>query len=168
MTAAATAHTLDPERLGDHLDRLYRAARALTGCPHDAQDLVQATYERVLRRPRHLREDDDLGYLLRALRHTFYSERRAQACRPCVPTAPEDLDLRASRYDDPATALEHTLVLDAVAALPDAYRDTVVAVDVAGLSYRETARLLGTREGTVMSRLYRARRRLAETLAVGA
>jgi RNA polymerase sigma-70 factor (ECF subfamily) len=164
MSASGT-HTLDPERLGDHVDRLYRAARALTGCPHDAQDLVQATYERILRRPRVLTEDDDLGYLLRALRHTFYSERRAQARRPCVPVAPEDFDQRPSNGGDPADALGHSAILDAVAALPDAYRDTVVAVDVAGLSYRETARLLDTREGTVMSRLFRARRRLAEELA---
>ena len=92
MTTAAPPRTLDPERLGDHLDRLHRAARALTGCPHDAQDLVQATYERILRRPRILREEDDLGYLLRALRHTFYSERRSEARRPCIPADPEDLE----------------------------------------------------------------------------
>jgi RNA polymerase sigma-70 factor (ECF subfamily) len=165
---AEPARTLDPEGLGEHLDRLYAAARALTGCPHDAQDLVQATYERVLRRPRLLHGDDDLGYLLRALRHTFYSQRRAQACRPCAPADPGDFELHASERPGPADALEHTLVLDAVAALPDAYRDTVVAVDVAGLSYRETAQLLDTAEGTVMSRLFRARRRLAETLAVAA
>ena len=52
-------------------------------------------------------------------------------------------------------------MLDAVAALPDAYRDTVIAVDVAGLSYREAARALRTREGTIMSRLFRARERIA-------
>jgi RNA polymerase sigma-70 factor (ECF subfamily) len=164
MTAVET-RTLDPDRLGDHLDRLYRAARALTGCPHDAQDLVQTTYERILRRPRVLREDDDLGYLLRAMRHTFYSECRAQARRPCVPADPADFELRPGGAGDPVEALDHTVVLDAVAALPEAYRDTVVAVDVAGLSYREAARLLDTREGTIMSRLFRARRRLAEVLA---
>jgi RNA polymerase sigma-70 factor (ECF subfamily) len=162
---AAPARTLDPERLGDHVDRLYRAARALTGCPHDAQYLVQATYERILRRPRVLREEDDLGYLLRALRHTFYSECRARSRRPCMPADPDDLELHASPSGDPEAALEHSAVLDAVAALPADFRDAVVAVDVAGLSYRETATLLDTREGTVMSRLFRARRRLAETLA---
>jgi RNA polymerase sigma-70 factor (ECF subfamily) len=164
VTAVET-RTLDPERLGDHLDSLYGAARALTGCPHDAQDLVQATYERILRRPRLLRGEDDLGYLLRSMRHTFYSERRSQARRPCVPADPEDFESCAGRGGDPEDALEHTLVLDAVAALPDDFRDTIVAVDVAGLSYRETAQLLDTREGTVMSRLFRARRRLAEALA---
>jgi DNA-directed RNA polymerase specialized sigma24 family protein len=44
--------------------------------------------------------------------------------------------------------------------LPDGFRDVLVAVDVAGLSYKETAHALGLREGTVMSRLYRARRQV--------
>ena len=49
--------TLDPARLGDHLDRLYRAAWALCGSREDAEDLVQETYARVLRRPRVLRRE---------------------------------------------------------------------------------------------------------------
>ena len=72
---------LDPERLGDHLDRLYRAAWALTGSREDAEDLVQETYARVLSRPRLLRNEDDLGYLLRALRNTFLNERRTRSRR---------------------------------------------------------------------------------------
>ena len=60
---------LDPEDLGDHLDRLYRAAWALCGRREDAEDLVQETYARVLARPRWLRREDDFAYLLRALRN---------------------------------------------------------------------------------------------------
>ena len=56
---------LDPRTLSDHIDRLYRAAWALCGRREDAEDLVQETYVRVLRRPRVLRGDDDLAYLLR-------------------------------------------------------------------------------------------------------
>jgi Sigma-70 region 2 len=52
---------LDPAALGDHLDRLYRAAWALCGSREDAEDLVQETYARVLARPRLLRNEDDLG-----------------------------------------------------------------------------------------------------------
>src|ERR1044072_7387421 len=62
------APLLDPDRLGDHIDRLYRAAWALSGSREDAEDLVQETYARVLSRPRLLRREDDLGYLLRAPR----------------------------------------------------------------------------------------------------
>src|SRR6266508_444781 len=65
---ARMARRLDAARLGDHLDRLYRAAWALCGSREDAEDLVQETYARILARPRVLRREDDLGYLLRALR----------------------------------------------------------------------------------------------------
>ena len=73
--------TLDPARLGDHLDRLYRAAWALCGSREDAEDLVQETYARVLARPRLLRNEDDLGYLLRALRNTFLNQKRTESRR---------------------------------------------------------------------------------------
>ena len=73
--------TLDPARLGDHLDRLYRAAWALSGSREDAEDLVQETYARLLARPRLLRNEDDLGYLLRALRNTFLNQKRTESRR---------------------------------------------------------------------------------------
>ena len=76
QAAALAPHTLDPAWLGDHLDRLYRAAWALSGTRVDAEDLVQETYARVLARPRLLRNGDDLGYLLRALRNTFFRQKR--------------------------------------------------------------------------------------------
>lgn len=59
---------LDPARLGDHVDRLYRAALAMSRSRDEAEDLVQETFARVLQRPRFLRSEDDLGYLLRVLR----------------------------------------------------------------------------------------------------
>jgi DNA-directed RNA polymerase specialized sigma24 family protein len=73
--------TLDPARLGDHLDRLYRAAWALCGSREEAEDLVQETYARLLARPRLLRNEDDLGYLLRALRNTFLNQKRTESRR---------------------------------------------------------------------------------------
>src|SRR4051794_13432628 len=71
--AAMSGRALDPAKLGDHLDRLYRAAWAMCGCREDAEDLVQDTYARVLARARFLRGEDDLGYLLRVLRNTRVS-----------------------------------------------------------------------------------------------
>lgn len=55
-------------------------------------------------------------------------------------------------------------MLAALAKLPEPYRETLVAVDVAGLSYAEAARALGVRQGTVMSRLHRGRDQLARGL----
>jgi RNA polymerase sigma-70 factor (ECF subfamily) len=157
---------LDPQRLGDHVDRLYRAALALCGNRPDAEDLVQETYARVLARPRFLRHDDDLGYLLRVLRNTFLNRLRSQQRRP----APLELDderdglPRATDPRHPEAALEVSELLAAIAALPADQRDAVVAIDIVGLSYREAARALRAKEATITTRLHRGRARLAQTL----
>src|SRR4051794_17585772 len=142
---------LDPETLGDHLDRLYRAAWALCGSRADAEDLVQETYARVLSRPRLLRNDDDLGYLLRALRNTFLNQRRTETRHRRPDPLPDQLDRVADPHArEPHAAVEAAELYAAIAALPDDFRDVLVAVDVTGLSYKETARALKIREGTVM------------------
>jgi RNA polymerase sigma-70 factor (ECF subfamily) len=159
---------LDPERLGDHLDRLYRAAWALCGSREDAEDLVQETYAAVLRKPRRLRSDDDLGYLLRVLRNTFFSDRRAAARRAQTTALPDDLDLVEDRRAVRAEArLEASELFGAISALPVDFRDAVVAIDVLGLSYREAASALDVREATITTRLHRGRQRLVRELAPG-
>jgi len=156
---------LDPARLGDHLDRLFRSAWALCGSREEAEDLVQETYARVLARPRVLRNEDDLGYLLRTLRNTFLNQKRTESRRLRPDPLPEQADLVPdSRALQPEAAFEATEVFAAVAALPGDFRDVLVAVDIAGLSYKEAARALRIREGTVMSRLYRARQQVVRTV----
>ena len=99
--------TLDPARLGDHLDRLYRAAWALCGSREEAEDLVQETYARLLSRPRLLRNEDDLGYLLRALRNTFLNQKRTESRRVRAGPLPDELDLVADpKALQPQAALE--------------------------------------------------------------
>jgi len=157
--------TLDPARLGDHLDRLYRAAWALCGSREDAEDLVQETYARLLARPRLLRHEDDLGYLLRALRNTFLNQKRSENRRLRTGPLPDQLDLVADPQALlPEAAIEARELYAAIAALPDDFRDVLVAVDITGLSYKEAARALRIREGTVMSRLYRARQKVVRRL----
>jgi RNA polymerase sigma-70 factor (ECF subfamily) len=158
-------HTLDPARLGDHLDRLYRAAWALCGSREDAEDLVQETFARLLARPRLLRREDDLGYLLRSLRNTFVTQKRIERRKLRAAPLPDQLDLVADPHAlQPDAAFEAGELYAAVAALSDDFRDVLVAVDVAGLSYKEAARALRIREGTVMSRLYRARQQVVRRL----
>jgi RNA polymerase sigma-70 factor (ECF subfamily) len=159
---------LNPARVGDHVDRLYRAAWALCGSREDAEDLVQETYARVLARPRLLRNEDDLGYLLRSLRNTFLNQKRTESRRLRTGPLPEQFDLVADpRALRPEAALEAGELYAAVAGLPGDFRDVLVAVDIAGLSYKEAARALRIREGTVMSRLYRARQQVVRTLGAG-
>lgn len=159
--AAQAARTLDPAHLGDHIDRLFRAAWALCGSREDAEDLVQETYARLLARPRLLRNDDDLGYLLRALRNTFLNQKRTESRRLRPSSLPEQLDLVPDAHArQPDELLEAAEVFAAISSLSSEFRDVLVAVDVAGLSYKEAAHALRIREGTVMSRLYRARQQV--------
>lgn len=155
---------LDPATLGDHVDRLYRAAWALCGSREDAEDLVQDTYASVLARPRRLRNDDDLGYLLRTLRNTFLSQRRRRSL-PTTGVPVDELEVAGGRTgEQPHAAVEAREVFRVISGLPDDFRDVIIAVDVAGLSYEEAARALRTRTGTIMSRLHRARARVAAEL----
>jgi RNA polymerase sigma-70 factor (ECF subfamily) len=156
---------LDPEALGDHVDRLYRAAWSLCGSREEAEDLVQATFESVLRRPRFLRSDDDIGYLLRVLRNTFFSQLRAASRRPQTTPLPDDLDLIEDRTAPAAESrLESAELYAAISRLPDDFRDALVAIDVVGLSYREAAKALKVREATITTRVHRARQRVAAEL----
>jgi DNA-directed RNA polymerase specialized sigma24 family protein len=70
-------------------------------------------------------------------------------------------DLSAAQ---PEARLECSALYQAMAALPVLFRDALVAVDVLGLSYEEASRALRVREGTITTRLHRARRRVAATL----
>jgi RNA polymerase sigma-70 factor, ECF subfamily len=158
-------YRLDPDRAVEHLPRLYRIARAWTRSREQAEDLVQETYTRVLARPRLLRGDDEFGYLLRAMRNTLVSQRRALDRRPQTMPLPEDSSLAGRPGDDPAETVQNRQVFAAIRQLPEEFRDALVAVDVAGLSYGEAARLLGVPEGTLTSRLFRARDRVAQRLA---
>lgn len=146
----------------EHLPVLYRAARAWCRSREEAEDLVQETCARVLARPRFLRGEDELGYLLRALRNTLVSQRRAESRRP--QTTPLVDEFAARSGDDPSEEVERRRVYAAIHELPEEFRDALVAVDIVGLSYREAAGVLGVPEGTVTSRLFRARDRVAGRL----
>jgi RNA polymerase sigma-70 factor, ECF subfamily len=150
---------LDPDRLPDHIDALYRAAWALSGSRHGAEDLVQETLARVLKRPRFVRRDRELGYLLRALRNTYSSRYRTAARRPA--TAPLAGD---EAHSTPAPCFHAREIMQAIASAPARYRDAVIAVDVLGLSYKEAASALRTREATITTRLHRGRQHVARAL----
>jgi RNA polymerase sigma-70 factor, ECF subfamily len=157
---------LDPQSLPQHVDRLYRAAWALCGTPHDAEDLVQETFARVLARPRTLRGQSETAYLMQVLRNTFLTQRRDAGRRPkSTYAAIEELDPPDPRSRDrPEQAYAAQEVFAAIAGLPDTYRLALVAVDVVGLSYREAAQALSIREATIATRVFRARERVAQEL----
>jgi RNA polymerase sigma-70 factor, ECF subfamily len=150
---------LDPEGLPDHIDALYRAARAMCGSRYDAEDLVQETLAIVLRRPRWIQRGNELGYLLRALKRNHANLLRTAARRPATIELFEDQS--PGRFVERASPRE---LMEAIASAPAPYRDAVIAVDVLGLSYRDAARSLRTQEATISSRLHRGRQHVAHVL----
>ena len=154
-------HLLEPDSLSRHIDQLFRAAWALCGSRDDAEDLVQETFVNVLKKPRWLRNRDEIGYLLRALRNTHNSRYRSTASRPRDRQLLDTDLLELERSESEISGRE---IMEAIASAPPQYRDAVIAVDLMGLSYREAARSLRTRESTITTRLHRGRQYVARAL----
>ena len=155
---------LDPNSLGDHLDRLYRAAWALCGSREDAEDLVQDTFAKILTRPRFLRGEDDLWYLMRTLKNVFLSQRRTLARRS--PPVPLDEDVRprggaelvaAGRGCPEARGVHGDRRSCRTRCARRWWRSTWPASPT-----RRPPRRCGVRQGTITSRLFRARARVAK------
>ncbi len=159
---------LDPHRAAALLDRLYRTAVLITKDPHEAEDLVQDTYEQILRRPRELSGDSELHYLRAALRRRHIDRHREASRRVDQVVLDSAPDLRGRSGDDPAVRAEQSEVFAAIRGLPSIHRDVLIAVYVAGLTYTEAAVALGCKRGTVMSRVFRAREALVHALEGGA
>lgn len=156
---------LDVNRLPDHRERLFRAAYALCGSREQAEDLVQETFVRVLRKPRFLHREDDLAYLLKVLRNTWINAYKERLRRPQTVEFDESTDFVVDHSADPGVSIgEIQALYAAVHELSPLLRDTLVAVDILGLSYKQAAQALHVRQGTIMSRLHRARDGVAKRL----
>jgi len=151
---------------------LLRVALALSRQPADAEDLVQDTLIRAYRAVGSFDGRHPRAWLLTILRNTHVNRNRRWR-----PELLYDLDAGRSRIE--AVPDQHSrtpeecvvdevfdaVVSDALASLSARFQQVVRLVDVEGLSYAETARALGVPEGTVMSRLHRARGRIRAKLA---
>jgi RNA polymerase sigma-70 factor (ECF subfamily) len=147
------------------MPRLRAAARNLTRNEEDAEDLLQDTLLLVFRRPRSLTNGDAAGYLIRALRNTWISKHRQTKRELATEPLSEHREPVATAFDsDPTAHLCDREAWDTVKSLPAPYRDVLMAVVICGLSYRQAADALNVPIGTIMSRLYRARRLLPAAL----
>lgn len=110
------------------------------------------------------------AWLFRILTNSFINEYRRLSKERAYAGRNEPLFSPARRHaaGDPEGALCERMLGDevtaALSALPDDFRCVVVLADVQGMSYREIAETIGCPLGTVMSRLYRARRILESSL----
>jgi len=155
---------LDADTALRHVDRLNAAALALCGNRPDAEDLVQETFMTLLRRPRRLTGGSELAYLMTMLRNRHIDMHRSASRRHVVALheSEEPVDRRTGLRPDEVA--EQQEVFAAVHALDSPFRETVVAVDVLGLSYKEAAKALDVPVGTVMSRLARGRQRVVRAM----
>lgn len=164
------------EVLSEHLDALYRTAvRLCRGHEADAEDLVQDAALRAFQQFHQLRDLEAVrAWLFAILLRTHLNRARAARRRP--ETTVEDLDEAAFERaleewrgpEAPDMLLDRSRLAAglqaALDALPAAFRVVIWLVDVEGFRQREVASMLTIPEGTVASRLYRARRELRAML----
>jgi RNA polymerase sigma factor (sigma-70 family) len=142
---------------------LRRFAYSLTGSPHDADDLLQNTIERLLSKG--VPDDVELAkWAFRVCRNIWIDEYRARKIRNNAAQLPE--------LEEPTVDGENIIyneitlgeVNNAMDQLPDDQRSIIALVAVQGMSYKEVAETLSIPMGTVMSRLARARIALSQFL----
>jgi RNA polymerase sigma-70 factor, ECF subfamily len=158
-----------------HQGEMYGVGLRMTRCPQDARDLVQETLLRAMLAWERFEPGSNVrAWLLRILTNTFINgyrkRRRHQRFASECPA-----DARAALYGtpddttgDPVAAIVADVLGDEVAGAlgrlsPD-YREVVERADLRGEKYKEIARATGVPIGTVMSRLFRARRQLEAEL----
>ena len=160
------------------VDSLYSTAYRMSRNRQDAEDLLQETYLRAYKYYDKFQEGTNFkAWLFKILKNTFINRYRKRQRQPLKNSFDEiegsfELKLLESPLTARGATPEEELMVDALdqdvqqalEALPEDYRTAVELADLQGLSYREIADQLDIPLGTVMSRLYRGRRKLEAVL----
>jgi len=147
------------------IPRLRRFACVLTGSRDAADDIVQTALERALTRLDQWQPDTHLDRWLMRILHNVWIDEVRRNRRFVNVSDVSDLDLGSDPGDRRAEAhVALSQARAAIARLPAQQRDVLALVCVDGRSYKEAAEILEVPVGTVMSRLARARKQLADTL----
>ena len=142
-----------------HSQAVYRLAYARTGSRADAEDITQEAFLRLVAAAPAFRDDAHCrAWLLRVAMNCVTDLRRREKGRRHVPLE------EAAELAAPPEPEEDESVVEAVLALPEDYRAPVHLFYYEGMSVAEIARVLGQREGTVRTRLSRARVKLRAML----
>ncbi len=160
-----------------HMDALHGYAMHLARNASDAEDLVQETYIKALKNwHRYQQGTNCRAWLFRIMTNTFYNVQRSRKRRRGVSNdALPEIEMQvAEMHDDrgiyrplEAQVLDRMVskdVLEAIDSLPDDFRTVLLLADLQDFSYKEIAEVCDCPVGTVMSRLYRARRAMQRKL----
>ena len=152
-----------------HLDAAYNLARWLTRDERDAEDVVQEAYLRALRHFGTFRGGDARPWLLKIVRNTFYTWIRRNRLSDMMTPFDEEEDIHISDAPSPEMLLvkeaDQRLVRQALRQLPTEFLEVIVLREFEELSYQQIAETVQIPVGTVMSRLARARGRLAKIIS---
>jgi RNA polymerase sigma-70 factor (ECF subfamily) len=153
-------------RIEPYLDRLYGFAYALSQDRDQSRDLVQECALRALEATRKPRDERAYrAWLFRILRNAFIDKCRKTGMETGLDGAADAADDAESGWSGDRRIIDVVTVRIAVGKLSAAHREIIALVDFVGLSYVEAAEILGVAEGTVMSRLARARGALLTIIA---
>jgi RNA polymerase sigma-70 factor (ECF subfamily) len=157
------------QQVVQHIPRLRRYARALLNNADVAEDLVQETLARALGKLHAWRRGSDMRAWLFAIMHNLHVNANVRAGkRPDAQSLDDGLieALPGTGYAEQQAQLQDIEM--ALTRLPELQRAVILLVSLEGLSYAETARVLGVKQGTVMSRLHRARENLRSIMQLDA
>ena len=157
------------EALLPHLDAAYNLARWLTRDERDAEDVVQEACLRALKHFGAFKGGDARPWLLTIVRNTYYTWIQRNRLQETATPFDEEQDTHISEALDPEMLLlretDKQILRRALRKLPTEFLEVVVLREFEELSYQQIADLIQIPLGTVMSRLARARRRLAQIVS---
>jgi RNA polymerase sigma-70 factor (ECF subfamily) len=166
MGVAATNYE---EALLPHLDAAYNLARWLTRNERDAEDVVQEAYLRAIKHFNTFKGDNARPWILAIVRNTYYTWIRRNRISETLTPFDEEQDVHISDAPDPEMLMlqesDKQLVRRALRKLPTEFLEVIVLKEFEELSYQQIADLAQIPLGTVMSRLSRARKRLAQLIS---
>jgi RNA polymerase sigma factor (sigma-70 family) len=174
IVTSELAHRRFAEMVLPHLDDAYGLARWLTGNRTDAEDVVQDACIRALASLDAAIVERPRAWVLTIVRNTAFSWLAKN--RPSALVVTDDSQLLETAAAKEAgvvapnaeealiAAADEAALESAIEELPHLFREVIVMRDIQGLSYREIAAAIGAPQGTVMSRLARARAALIDKL----
>jgi RNA polymerase sigma-70 factor (ECF subfamily) len=174
MTASSKEQSFQTMML-PHLDSAFNLARWLARSNPDAEDIVQEAYLRAFKFFDSFHGEDGRAWLLGIVRNTFYTWYQQNKTQASSTQFEEELhsiqinDAAKHKDGNPETLLiqkdSQRQIHQALKALPVEFREVMVMRELEDLTYKQIAGIIGIPIGTVMSRLGRGRKQLAEILA---
>lgn len=151
-----------------HLDAAWNLARLLMRNSQDAEDVVQESYLRALRSFSGFRGESSRAWLLAIVRNTCFTWMRSNRERADQTEFREEIHaVAAATPETQSLSRERSdAVSRCIQQLPTDFREAIILRELQQMSYREIAEITGVPSGTVMSRLARARSRLASCLKI--